>query len=284
MPYAILAGALPPSKMGYYMGVFNFFIVIPQIVAAALLGFIVGRFFGGQAIDALLIGGVSLVLAAMLTLKVKDDDVRPALSTLSDEHHRETHRRRPRIGDESDDGEGCGAPIAGPIDHHAQSGRTRLRDAVSRSRGGVSSDRRGEDPLHRRRRHPGVARIDRREARARQWASLHAGSGHRWLRGQAGDFQRVARQPRSRRRSHHPDTMLGVLSGDGAARGRFAGSGVDGARGIPPVARGARARVDAAHEVAAPQLPRQSDRRRLLGRGARWRSPACWSAGPTSGF
>lgn len=81
MPYAILAGALPPSKMGYYMGVFNFFIVIPQIVAAALLGFIVGRFFGGQAIDALLIGGLSLVLAAVLTLKVKDDDARPVLST-----------------------------------------------------------------------------------------------------------------------------------------------------------------------------------------------------------
>ena len=81
MPYAILAGALPPSKMGYYMGVFNFFIVIPQIVAAALLGFIVGRFFGGQAIDALLIGGLSLVLAAVLTLKVKDDDTAPALPT-----------------------------------------------------------------------------------------------------------------------------------------------------------------------------------------------------------
>jgi maltose/moltooligosaccharide transporter len=80
MPYAILAGALPPSKMGYYMGVFNFFIVIPQIVAAALLGLIVGRFFGGQAIDALLIGGISLLLAAVLTLNVKDDDVRPAQS------------------------------------------------------------------------------------------------------------------------------------------------------------------------------------------------------------
>ncbi|HET7790205.1 MAG TPA: MFS transporter, partial [Gemmatimonadales bacterium] len=50
MPYAILTGSLPPSKLGYYMGVFNFFIVIPQIVAAALLGFLVGRFFGGQAI------------------------------------------------------------------------------------------------------------------------------------------------------------------------------------------------------------------------------------------
>lgn len=80
MPYAILTGSLPPSKMGYYMGVFNFFIVIPQIVAAAVLGFIVGRFFGGEAIYALLVGGVSLVLAAVLTLRVEDqDDVAAAL-------------------------------------------------------------------------------------------------------------------------------------------------------------------------------------------------------------
>ena len=74
MPYAILTGSLPPSKMGYYMGVFNFFIVIPQIVAAALLGFLVGRFFGGQAIYALAIGGASLLLAAALTLRVEDQD------------------------------------------------------------------------------------------------------------------------------------------------------------------------------------------------------------------
>jgi maltose/moltooligosaccharide transporter len=74
MPYAILCGSLPPSKMGYYMGVFNFFIVIPQIVAAALLGFIVGRFFGAEAIYALLIGGASLILAAALTLQVDDRD------------------------------------------------------------------------------------------------------------------------------------------------------------------------------------------------------------------
>jgi len=81
MPYAILAGSLPPSKMGYYMGVFNFFIVIPQIVAAAILGFFVGSFFGDEAIYALLIGGVSLVLAAALTLRVEDrDDVRAAVS------------------------------------------------------------------------------------------------------------------------------------------------------------------------------------------------------------
>ena len=74
MPYAILTGSLPPSKMGYYMGVFNFFIVIPQITAAAVLGLVVGRLFGGQAIYALLVGGVSLVLAAALTLRVRDED------------------------------------------------------------------------------------------------------------------------------------------------------------------------------------------------------------------
>ncbi len=80
MPYAILTGSLPPSKLGYYMGVFNFFIVIPQIVAAALLGFLVGRFFGGEAIYALAIGGASLFLAAALTLKVEDRD-EPAADT-----------------------------------------------------------------------------------------------------------------------------------------------------------------------------------------------------------
>jgi maltose/moltooligosaccharide transporter len=74
MPYAILTGSLPPSKMGYYMGVFNFFIVIPQIVAAALLGFFVRRFFGGEAIYALAVGGASLLLAAALTLRVEDND------------------------------------------------------------------------------------------------------------------------------------------------------------------------------------------------------------------
>jgi maltose/moltooligosaccharide transporter len=78
MPYAILTGSLPPSKMGYYMGVFNFFIVIPQITAAAVLGLIVGRLFGGQAIYALLVGGASLLLAAALTLRVRDEDERVA--------------------------------------------------------------------------------------------------------------------------------------------------------------------------------------------------------------
>jgi maltose/moltooligosaccharide transporter len=73
MPYAILTGALPPAKLGYYMGVFNFFIVIPQIVAAAILGYLVKHFFGGDTQYAIVIGGASLVLAAGLMVRVKEE-------------------------------------------------------------------------------------------------------------------------------------------------------------------------------------------------------------------
>lgn len=74
MPYAILAGSLPAEKMGVYMGIFNFFIVIPQITAAAILGFFVKNVVGGEAIYALLLGGASLIVAAFLTLLVDDVD------------------------------------------------------------------------------------------------------------------------------------------------------------------------------------------------------------------
>ncbi|MDP4115035.1 MAG: MFS transporter [Bacteroidota bacterium] len=74
MPYAILAGSLPQEKMGFFMGVFNFFIVIPQITAAAVLGWIVKHFFGNDAIYALIIGGVSMMIAAVTVLFVNDDN------------------------------------------------------------------------------------------------------------------------------------------------------------------------------------------------------------------
>jgi maltose/moltooligosaccharide transporter len=74
MPYAILAGSLPAEKMGVYMGIFNFFIVIPQITAAAILGFFVKNVVGGEAIYALVLGGASLILAGFLTLLVDDVD------------------------------------------------------------------------------------------------------------------------------------------------------------------------------------------------------------------
>ncbi len=56
------------------MGVFNFFIVIPQIVAGSILDFLINTVFGGEAIYALVLGGCSLILAGMLTLLVKDVD------------------------------------------------------------------------------------------------------------------------------------------------------------------------------------------------------------------
>lgn len=78
MPYAILAGSLPANRMGYYMGVFNFFIVIPQIVAATLLGYFTMHLFQGNTLNTIALGGGSMILAGLLTLWVKDqDDVKP---------------------------------------------------------------------------------------------------------------------------------------------------------------------------------------------------------------
>lgn len=74
MPYAMLSSVLPSNKMGYYMGVFNFFIVIPQIVAAGILGFILKAMFDNVAIYAMVIGGVSFFLAGLLCLFVDDND------------------------------------------------------------------------------------------------------------------------------------------------------------------------------------------------------------------
>jgi hypothetical protein len=70
MPYAMLSNAIPTQKMGFYMGVFNFFIVIPQILVSLAMGPIVGAVFGGDSIWALVTGGVSLLVAAAATLAV----------------------------------------------------------------------------------------------------------------------------------------------------------------------------------------------------------------------
>ncbi len=72
LPYAMLAGSVPAKKMGVYMGIFNIFIVVPQLVAATLLGFLLTAFFGGEPIWALMISAGSFVLAAVATLFVED--------------------------------------------------------------------------------------------------------------------------------------------------------------------------------------------------------------------
>ena len=67
MPYAILAGALPPQRMGVYMGVFNFFIVLPEIIAALTFGPLVKHLLGGNLVYAVMAGGVFMLIAALLT-------------------------------------------------------------------------------------------------------------------------------------------------------------------------------------------------------------------------
>jgi maltose/moltooligosaccharide transporter len=73
-PYAILTGAIPARKMGVYMGIFNFFVVIPQIVNAIIGGPIVKYLYGGNAIFALVTSGVSFLIAALFVTRVKDTD------------------------------------------------------------------------------------------------------------------------------------------------------------------------------------------------------------------
>ncbi|WP_423147743.1 MFS transporter [Rubrolithibacter danxiaensis] len=75
MPYAILSGSIPARKMGVYMGIFNFFITFPQIVNGFFGGMIVKHFFGGQAIYALVLAGILMILGAISVLYVQDGKV-----------------------------------------------------------------------------------------------------------------------------------------------------------------------------------------------------------------
>ncbi|WP_416305541.1 MFS transporter [Neptunicella sp. SCSIO 80796] len=74
LPYALLSNALPVKKMGVFMGIFNFFIVIPQILAASVLGFLVKSLFDNDPIYALLLGGISFFIAAVLVWRVTEND------------------------------------------------------------------------------------------------------------------------------------------------------------------------------------------------------------------
>ncbi|MBV8664914.1 MAG: MFS transporter, partial [Burkholderiaceae bacterium] len=72
MPYAILACTIPAKKMGMYMGMFNMSIVIPQAAAALSLGYFLTHFFDGKAVMVLVLGGVSMMIAAALSMWVKE--------------------------------------------------------------------------------------------------------------------------------------------------------------------------------------------------------------------
>lgn len=72
MPYALLIDSLPLHKMGIYMGIFNFFIVLPQIINGVFGGVIVSEFFDSHAIYYLCFGGVLFILAALFTLRIRE--------------------------------------------------------------------------------------------------------------------------------------------------------------------------------------------------------------------
>lgn len=71
LPYAMLSCALPAHKMGIYIGIFNFFIVIPQILAASLLGLLLREVLQGSTLMVLVAGGGSFILAALFSLRVR---------------------------------------------------------------------------------------------------------------------------------------------------------------------------------------------------------------------
>jgi len=74
MPYAMLGGCLPENKIGIYMGIFNFFIVLPEIIASLFFGWIMAHLLNNNRLLAVEIGGCMMILAALLTLRVNEHE------------------------------------------------------------------------------------------------------------------------------------------------------------------------------------------------------------------
>lgn len=71
MPYAILAGSLPPEKTGVYMGIFNFFITLPEIIASLVFGWVMNHWLGNNRLTAVIMGGFFLIIAALFMQRIK---------------------------------------------------------------------------------------------------------------------------------------------------------------------------------------------------------------------
>jgi len=72
MPYAVLAASIPPARTGVYMGIFNFFIVTPEILASLFFGWIMIHLLHNNRIYAIIAGGVFMLIAALLMQRVRD--------------------------------------------------------------------------------------------------------------------------------------------------------------------------------------------------------------------
>ena len=72
MPYAMLAGSLPAKRVGLYMGIFNFFIVLPEIIASLGFGWVMNHVLANNRVAAVVSGGGFLLLAALLAQRVSD--------------------------------------------------------------------------------------------------------------------------------------------------------------------------------------------------------------------
>jgi maltose/moltooligosaccharide transporter len=85
MPYAILAGSLPAQRMGVYMGIFNFFIVLPEIIAALTFGPLVKNLLHGNLVHAVMAGGFFMLVAALLCITVVPRKPEPTAALAADE-------------------------------------------------------------------------------------------------------------------------------------------------------------------------------------------------------
>jgi maltose/moltooligosaccharide transporter len=76
MPYSILSAAIPQNKMGVYMGIFNFFIVLPEILSSLAFGWIMSHLLGNDRMEALIVGGVCFIIAAILTQRIQESQIK----------------------------------------------------------------------------------------------------------------------------------------------------------------------------------------------------------------
>ena len=81
MPYSVLAASLPEDRTGVYMGIFNFFIVLPEIIASLAFGWMMSHLLHNNRLTAVVAGGVFLVVAALLMHRVDDPGELAAIGT-----------------------------------------------------------------------------------------------------------------------------------------------------------------------------------------------------------